>query len=84
MKSKKWMQCHTILSILPIVNLWTFQEHVEENCSRNAMYEEIKPLKKNDTWELTSLSKGHKVSVKGKENANGEVVRYKLRLVWNF
>lgn len=45
------------------------------------MYEEIKPLKKNDTWELTSLSKGHKVSVKGKENANGEVVRYKLRLV---
>ncbi|KAK6160335.1 hypothetical protein DH2020_003716 [Rehmannia glutinosa] len=50
------------------------------------MDEEIKSIKKNDTWELAQLPKGHKaIGVKWvykvKKNAKGEVERYKARLV---
>ena len=50
------------------------------------MDEEIKAIKKNDTWELASLPKGNNaISVKwlykAKKNAKGEVKRYKARLV---
>ena len=46
----------------------------------------MKVIKKNDTWELDSLQKGHKaINVKwvykDKKKANGEVERYKARLV---
>ena len=50
------------------------------------MDEEIKAIKKNDTWKLASLPKGHKaIGVKWvykvKKNAKGVVERYKARLV---
>ncbi|KZV55553.1 hypothetical protein F511_23512 [Dorcoceras hygrometricum] len=50
------------------------------------MDEEIHAIVKNDTWELTSLPKNHQVIgvkwvYKAKKNANGEVERYKVRLV---
>ncbi|KAL5539459.1 hypothetical protein UlMin_045115 [Ulmus minor] len=50
------------------------------------MDEEIRAIKKNDTWELTSLLKGHKAIgvkwvYKTKRNAKGEIERHKARLV---
>ena len=50
------------------------------------MDEEIKSITKNDTWELTTLPRGHKAIgvrwvYKAKKNAKGDVERYKARLV---
>lgn len=50
------------------------------------MDEEIQAIKKNDTWELTTLLEGKKlIRVKRvnrtKYNPNGEVNRYKAQLV---
>ena len=50
------------------------------------MDEEIKAIKKNDTWELVTLPIGKKtIGVKWvyklKKNAKGEVERYKASLV---
>ena len=50
------------------------------------MDEEIKVIMKNDTWELTTLPKGHKVIgvewvYKTKRNAKGEIKKHKARLV---
>ncbi|KAE8681376.1 hypothetical protein F3Y22_tig00111330pilonHSYRG00435 [Hibiscus syriacus] len=66
--------------------LVSFQEAVQENKWRDAMDEEIKAIEKNDTWELTSLHKGHKAIgvkwvYKPKQNAKGEIERHKARLV---
>uniref|UniRef100_A0A2N9F020 Integrase catalytic domain-containing protein n=1 Tax=Fagus sylvatica TaxID=28930 RepID=A0A2N9F020_FAGSY len=63
-----------------------FKEAVQDKKWRNAMDEEIKAIKKNDTWELTTLPHGKKaIGVKWvykmKKNAKGEVERYKARLV---
>uniref|UniRef100_A0A2N9GX95 Uncharacterized protein n=1 Tax=Fagus sylvatica TaxID=28930 RepID=A0A2N9GX95_FAGSY len=63
-----------------------FKEAVQDKKWRNAMNEEIKAIKKNDTWELTTLPHGKKaIGVKWvykmKKNAKGEVERYKARLV---
>ncbi|KAE8727985.1 hypothetical protein F3Y22_tig00004899pilonHSYRG00012 [Hibiscus syriacus] len=64
----------------------SFQEAVQEKKWRDAMDEEIKAIEKNDTWELTSLPKGHKAIgvkwvYKTKQNAKGEIERHKARLV---
>ena len=50
------------------------------------MDEEIKAIKKNDTWELATLPTRKKTTsvkwvYKLKKNAKGEVERYKARLV---
>jgi len=50
------------------------------------MHEELMAIEKNNTWQLTNLPKGHKaIDVKWvykiKVKANGEIDRYKLRLV---
>ncbi|RDY04652.1 hypothetical protein CR513_11616, partial [Mucuna pruriens] len=63
----------------------TFFEAMEDKRWRQAMEEEIKAIKKNDTWELSNLPKGHEaIGVKWvfkiKKNAKGEVERYKARL----
>ena len=63
-----------------------FEEAVQSKKWRVAMDEEIQAIKKNDTWELADLPKGHKAIgvkwvYKAKKNAKGEVERYKARLV---
>jgi Reverse transcriptase (RNA-dependent DNA polymerase) len=50
------------------------------------MDDEIRAIEKNDTWELTSLPRGHKAIgvkwvYKKKMNPQGEVEKYKARLV---
>ena len=52
------------------------------------MDEEIEAIKKNDTWELASIPKGHKaIGVKWvykvKKSAKGEIVKHKAILVEN-
>ncbi|PNX70063.1 reverse transcriptase, partial [Trifolium pratense] len=37
-----------------------FQEAFKKKTWRTAMDEEIQAIKKNETWELVSLPKGHK------------------------
>ena len=53
---------------------------------QEAMNEELMAIEKNNTWQLTDLAKGHKAidgkwvyKIKVKEN--GEIDRYKARLV---
>ncbi|KAH9687903.1 hypothetical protein KPL70_014941 [Citrus sinensis] len=63
-----------------------FQEATLDEKWRTAMDEEIKAIVKNDTWELTTLPKGHKAIgvkwvYKTKRNAKGEIERHKARLV---
>ena len=63
-----------------------FQEAMGNKNWKDVMDEEIKVIKKNDTWELTSLPKGHKAIgvkwvYKAKKKAKGEVGRHKARLV---
>jgi len=53
---------------------------------KEAMNEELMTIKKNNTWQLTDLPKGHKtIDVKWvykiKVKTNGEIERYKTRLV---
>ncbi|KAL0545154.1 hypothetical protein IC582_020300 [Cucumis melo] len=63
-----------------------FEEALQNDKWKIAMDEEIKAIKKNDTWELSTLPNGKKaVGVKWvfkiKRNEKGEVERYKARLV---
>ena len=64
----------------------SFQEAMQNKKWRDAMDEEIKAIRKNNTWQLASLPKGQKAIgvkwvYKAKKNANGEIERYKARLV---
>ena len=64
----------------------SFQEVVGNKNWKDVIEEEIKAIKKNDTWELASLPKGNKAIdvkwvYKAKKNVKGEVERYKARLV---
>ena len=64
----------------------TFAEAVKFEKWRKAMDQEIQAIEKNDTWELTVLpSRGKTIGVKWvfktKFNENGEVDKYKARLV---
>ena len=63
-----------------------FESVVKEAKWRKAMDDEIDAIKRNDTWELTDLPKGHKTIgvkwvFKTKLQENGEVDKYKARLV---
>ena len=63
-----------------------FEEAVRDKKWRDAMNEEIKAIKKNDTQEFATLPTGKKSTgvkwvYKLKKNAKGEVERYKARLV---
>ena len=64
----------------------TFESVVKDAKWRKAMDDEIEAIERNDTWELTSLPKGHKTIgvkwvFKTKIKENGEVDKYKARLV---
>ncbi|KAA0045493.1 reverse transcriptase [Cucumis melo var. makuwa] len=63
-----------------------FEEALQNDKWKIAMDEEIKAIKKNDTWELSTLPNekkavGVKWVFKIKRNEKGEVERYKARLV---
>ena len=63
-----------------------FKEASHDEKWVKAMNDEIEAIRKNDTWELTSLPQGQKAIgvkwvFKAKRNAQGEVERYKARLV---
>lgn len=64
----------------------SFEEASKEEKWRQAMDEEIRAIKRNDTWELASLPAGQKTIgvkwiFKEKKNAEGVVEKYKARLV---
>ena len=64
----------------------SFEKAVQEEKWQMAMNEEIRAIERNNTWELTDLPKGArpigvKWVYKKKTNAEGEVERYKARLV---
>ena len=64
----------------------TFEEAMHDKKWKKAMDEEIKSIKKNETWELATLPKNHnaigvKWVYKIKKNASGKVEKYKARLV---
>lgn len=63
-----------------------FQEAFEKKTWKTSIDKEIKVIKKKDTWELASLSKGHteigvKWVYKAKKNSKGKVAIYKEILV---
>ena len=63
-----------------------FEEAYREDKWKKAMKEEINSIRKNDTWELTTLPEGHnaigvKWIFKTKKNAEGEIEKHKARLV---
>ena len=64
----------------------SFEEATKNKKWRQAMEEEIDAVQRNETWELAILLEGQKaVGVKWvfkmKNNAKGEVERYKARLI---
>ena len=72
------------LSSISIPQHW--QEAILKSEWKEAMVEEMKALKKNDTWELVTLPNekkpvGCKWVFTVKHNADGSVERYKARLV---
>lgn len=63
-----------------------FKEAAKHSHWKKAMNEELKALESNGTWELTSLPQGKQVIgckwvYKTKYTPDGEVERYKSRLV---
>ena len=63
-----------------------YDDAVKDEKWRQAVEEEINATEKNDTWELSTLLKGHeaigvKWVYKEKKIANGDVMRNKARLV---
>jgi len=63
-----------------------FQETKKEDCWQSTMKKEMHAIQENDTWELTTLPQNHKaIGVKWvykmKRTTDGEVDRYKVRLV---
>ena len=63
-----------------------YEEAVKEKKWKEPMDNEIKSIEKNKTWELTDLSRGQKTIgvkwvFKTKLNENGEVDKYKARLI---
>ncbi|KAG6390686.1 hypothetical protein SASPL_148425 [Salvia splendens] len=67
-------------------DLIAYADATQDRKWKIAMDEEINAIEKNDTWSLTTLPEGRKAIgvkwvYKTKKNANGEVQRYKVRLV---
>ena len=63
-----------------------FEEAIQDKRWKEIMDEEIKTIKNNSTWELTTLPKGKeaigvKWVYKVKKNVKGDIERYKARLV---
>lgn len=76
----------TLFCLLADCEPISYEDAAQSEKWRRAMDEEIRAIKKNDTWELATLPKGHKAIgvkwvYKAKKNSKGEVERYKARLV---
>ena len=76
----------TLFCLLAGCELVSFEKAAQDKKWRKEMDEEIRVIEKNNTWELTSLPKGHKAIgvkwvYKTKRNAKGEIERHKARLV---
>ncbi|KAH9679872.1 hypothetical protein KPL71_026314 [Citrus sinensis] len=76
----------TLFFLFADCELANFQGAALDEKWRIAMDKEIKAIVKNDTWELTTLPKCHKVidvkwEYKMKRNAKGEIETHKARLV---
>ncbi|KAG9450658.1 hypothetical protein H6P81_010623 [Aristolochia fimbriata] len=77
---------YTLYCLLAESDPVTFEEAAQDKKWRKAMDEEIEAIKKNDTWELTTLPAGHKAIgvkwvYKTKTNQEGKVEKHKARLV---
>jgi hypothetical protein len=73
-------------SISNVIEPMSFDEASEHDEWRNAMEEEYESIMKNNTWELTELSKhkkpiGCKWIYKPKFKSDGSIDKYKARLV---
>jgi hypothetical protein len=94
-KRPAWMEDYKVTGIEDLITHFalfsdcdpkTFESAVKEEKWRKAMDDEIDAIERNNTWELTDLPKGHKTIdvkwvFKSKLTENGEVDKYKARLV---
>ena len=76
----------THLALLSDGDPTTFKEAVKSEKWRQAMDQEMQAIERNDTWELMALPSGGKTIgvkwvFKTKFNENGEVDKYKARLL---
>lgn len=67
-------------------DLILYEDAIKDVGWKKAMDKEIATIRRNDTWELTSLPEGHnligvKWVYKTKTNKEGKVEKYKARLV---
>ena len=77
---------NNLVLLTSTTNPTTFKEAVQSSKWRAATDLEIESIEQNETWELTNLPKGMKKMgvkwvFKTKLNENGEVDKYKARLV---
>ncbi|KAL4278674.1 hypothetical protein GQ457_03G016420 [Hibiscus cannabinus] len=78
-------EVHLVCLLTDAKNI-SFEEAMRDEKWPTAMDEEIEAIDRNNTWELTNLPKGSqpigvKWVFKKKMNAQGEIERYKTRLV---
>ena len=92
LKTRSIQDLYEVTTLLNLIYLFAneeiifFEDAIKDEKWRKAMNEEIKTIEKNETWELTSLPEGlEPIGVKWvfkvKKNAQGEVEKYKVRLV---
>ena len=80
------MEDYTLFFLLAEYDSVSYNEAAQEDKWRKAMDDEIESIRRNDTWELTTLPEGHKPieikwAYKTKTNQDGKVEKYKARLV---
>nr|GEZ67913.1 retrovirus-related Pol polyprotein from transposon TNT 1-94 [Tanacetum cinerariifolium] len=81
-----WLERKPVVSHLRVFDPTTFHEAAKLKEWRDAMCEELKSVTKNETWELVNLLPnknvvGLKWLYKTKMDSNGEIQKYKARIV---
>lgn len=74
------------LNLMGVDKPVNYDQAAKNQCWREAMKKEIEVVEKNDTWELTQLSTGHKAIglkwvFKIKRDTNREIIKYNARIV---
>ncbi|KAG8478853.1 hypothetical protein CXB51_028662 [Gossypium anomalum] len=77
---------YSLFCLITECDLIIYEDAIKDIRWKKAMDEEIVAIRRNNTWELTSLSEGHspigvKWVYKTKTNKKGKVEKYKARLV---